>query len=558
MAKIENDKVNPETFYDIQDDATWAIVRMMPQLILVYALSIGLLGTVAVAIFRFHKYSSGGDFSLGWIFLGCAVFGLLLAVIHVIYAYRQPLEKITDKLGAEPLDQSDHYHSTFENVVEEICLAAPVSYVSARVIPTPRTNILAAGDREVAEVMITEGALGQLRRDELQTVVAHELAHIAYGDARLKLFTTNILESFEFFDLEKITADNRGYSLRHMRGRGALLVFVLALLSPLLKGLNRIFATGISLQREWRADATAVEYSRNPLALASALYRLGCEESEAVPVGNPGPVATYRESVTSPTYSHLLLVPFDSATQETRELSWWEELFQSHPPLGNRINKALELAKVPYSELQSRVHDQRSSPHLPLRALRDNKGNLLRDQNWWIFDGEEKQATPLVDLLRVDRWGNDALVAREGDSEWSKPEAHRELQAIKKLYDGENEEGDCPDCGAPFCRRFYLGVPIKVCLICGGVALTWRKVIRLESRHRDGKLPDHLGEIEDYTGYHGGDPIPEDEVVEGECPDCEVPFRAKRYHATELIVDQCPLCNLTWFEEDELTIGLNL
>jgi Zn-finger nucleic acid-binding protein len=387
------------------------------------------------------------------------------------------------------------------------------------------------------------------------------LAHIAYGDARLKLFTANILEIFEVFNLEKISKSSRatgGFRTRGVRGRGALVILVLALLAPLLKGLNRIFATGISLQREWRADATAVEYSRNPLALARALYRLGSLKAKSVSVGLPAPVRDYRESVASPAYSQLLLVPFDSASRGVKEISWWEKLFLSHPPVENRIARALNLARVPYSDFKQQVERERSSPQLDFPALRDEEGNLLHEQNWWIYaDGSESE-TNLVDLLSGEGLTGEALIAREGDEDWSKPDQHRNLKAIKKLYENEKEKGNCPQCGAPFCRRFYLGVPIKVCLLCGGVALSWRKVIRLETRHRDGKLPERLGNIEDYTGYHGGEPIPEDEMIGAECPDCEIPFRTKRYHATKLIVDQCPNCNLTWFEEDELAIALNL
>ncbi len=561
MKNFNREDVNPETFYDIQDDATWAIARMMPQLMLIYSISIGLLGTVGVVLLRFQQYSPALGFGIGWIFLSFAAFGLVIALVHAFLAYLRPLDKFTSRLGAEPLDPEDRYHSIFKNVVEEISLAAPVSYVSARVIPTPRTNALAAGDQQVAEVMITEGALGQLSREELQTVVAHELAHIAYGDARLKLFTANILEIFEIFNFEKISKSSRsvgGFRTRGTRGRGALVILVLALLAPLLKGLNRIFATGISLQREWRADATAVEYSRNPLALARALYRLGSLKSKSVSVGLPAPVRDYRESVASPAYSQLLLVPFDSASRGVKEISWWEKLFLSHPPVENRIARTLNLARVPYSDFKRQVERERSSPQLDLPALRDKEGNLLYKQNWWIYaDGSESE-TNLVDLLSGEGLTGEALIAREGDEDWSKPDQHRNLKAIKKLYENEKEKGNCPQCGAPFCRRFYLGVPIKVCLLCGGVALSWRKVIRLETRHRDGKLPERLGNIEDYTGYHGGEPIPEDEMIGAECPDCEIPFRTKRYHATKLIVDQCPNCNLTWFEEDELAIALNL
>ncbi len=567
MSQLKQDELHPETFYDIQDDAAWGIIRLMPVLLVVYALSVGLMGVVFIAFSSLEVWLQADRTYWIQVFLVSAGIGVLLALFHVVMAYRKPIDGMLQKLHAEPLDDEDHYHKTLRNVVQEIALAAPVKEVRPMVIPTGRTNAMAVGDRDRAVIMITEGALGRLRRDELQAVVAHEMAHVAYGDSRLKFFTASILETFDFVTLRDLNLDssgNRGTGFRiggsagRRRSGGAFAILILALITPILKGINRLVSTGISQQREWRADATAIEYCRDPLALASGLYRLGIMRASSSSVGGNPAVRSYRDAVSSPAYEPLLLVPFQSTRERTADIPWWKRLFESHPPLYNRIERAINLAGVSYSDLTSHIKRERQSPHVPVRALRDDSGTLLNDQTWWVHhDGDQTQVS-LLDLLTGGTVPEQSLVAREGDEEWSRPDEHPELSGVRTMFRSDGGHGGCPDCGSPLRRRFYLGVPIEACVLCGGVALPWRKLIRLESRHQANDLPDHLGSIEEYGGYHGSKDIPEDEVMEGNCPECETSFRSKRFRSSRLVVDQCPTCDLTWFEEDELTIALNL
>jgi|GEM_PF-392905 len=559
---MQSNDLNPETFYDIRDDATRAILMLTPQLLIVYSLSVGLLGAIIASFLLPSNGVSSIDWGYFWeYFLYGAGLGLLLALFHIYRAYTKSPANIAGQLGAEPLDSSDHYHNTFENVVEEICLPAPVDRVKPRVIPSSRTNALAVGDQEEAIVLITEGALGRLRRDELQAVVAHEMAHISYGDARLKSFTSAILQTFEIFSFKNISLSrykNRRRSRLRFRGRGAALYLLLVVVSTLLKGFNRIIATGISVQREWRADGTAIEYCRDPVALAAGLYQLGMVKPKIAPVGNPYPVDSYREAVSSPAFESLLLVPFDSVSRQHKTSTIIDRLFHTHPPLEERINRHLKLAGEPYSNLVSRLENEQPSPDVPFRAMRDKEGNPLQQQKWWLHREGESREVSFLDLLTGKALDKETLLAHEKDEDWSSPDQHPEFSAIKKMVEADGTKENCPECEVPLCRRVYLGVPIKVCLACGGIALTWRQLVRLEARHRDGELPARLGKIEEYTGYHGSEAIPEDEITGGECPHCKTSFRTKRYRGTKLIVDQCTVCKLTWFREDELTIALNL
>lgn len=567
MSRSRSEGLHPQTFYDIQDDATWSIIRLLPILIIIYSVSISLLIGVGLAVALEGSALFIDQSTWIWILGGGTVAGVLLAFVHAVLAYIRPLEKMMRKLRADPLDEDDHFHQTFQNVVDEIRIASPVKKVMARVIPTARTNAMAMGDRDEAVVILTEGALGILRRDELQAVVAHEMAHISYGDARLKYFTANLVETFDFISANSLFGNGNSASDRQWgnirigrgSGRAGLAIVAIYLLSRLLKFINRLFSTTISQQREWRADATAIEYCRDPEALASALYKLGMVDSKMSSAKYTGPMEAFQLAVESPAMESLLLVPFDSAETNHQSIGWFHRLFQAHPPLFNRIEKCLKLAHSSFSNLRQRLKRKRTSPYVPVRALRDSSGHSLSDQPWYIRQNGETRQVSITQLLSGGILQEETPVARGGDAEWKLPDEHDQLHTLRAIYQtGSAGHMDCPECGVSMRRRYYLGVPLEACVLCGGVALPWKKLVRLESRYRGGDVPEYIEDLDQYRGYHGGEPIEENEIVEVQCPACRADFHARRFGGTGLVVDSCEICGLTWFEEDELMIGLTL
>lgn len=569
MSDLREGNVNPETFYDIQDDANTSLYVLIPSLVGIYALGLGLIGVILFSGFStfsetvaFFSWSWG---EWGTLFGVFAFFGGAFALIHAYSAFNQPITDFIRKLGAEGLDPDDHYHKKFNNIVDEIAVAADIDNVHRGVIPTAKKNALSLGDRGEAAILVTEGALGWLRRDELQALVAHEMAHVVYGDSRLKLFTVNILSTFTYLNPSGFDKTKLGCLGCWLGPLSIPIIIIAAIISPLLELMNRTLSMMISQQREWRADGTAVEYSRDPLAMASALHKLGKipPELSLFEKDKETKELKYSESIDSPIYEFLLMVPQESESDDSNYEPWFgslglESVTGTHPPLQDRINRQLNLANVPQSELESRLEKERESPHVPVRALRDDEGNRLLDQNWSFRDEEGEHVTDLIELVTGGVLSEDTLISKEADKDWSKPSEHSDYKKIEQIFRTDGSHGTCPDCGAGLRLRFYLGVPIEACVLCGGVALSWRKTIRLESRHRDGDLPERLGSIDDYSGYHGEETIPEDEKVEGCCPDCGSTFKAQNYGSSNLIVDLCPACNTSWFEEDELTIALNL
>jgi Zn-dependent protease with chaperone function len=196
--------------------------------------------------------------------------------------------RVAEALGAEEVthDTQNAYKRRYLNVVDEMAIAAGLPRPRAFVVKHEQgINAFAAGhDPERAAVGVTHGALAKLTRQELAGVVAHEMAHIRNRDTRL-----NVRLLAMVYGLVALYVLGRGF-LRAMafrrRGRNdrgaapllliGLALFVLGLLGALF---GRILQSAVSRRREYLADATAVEFTRNPAGLANALKKIGATQA---------------------------------------------------------------------------------------------------------------------------------------------------------------------------------------------------------------------------------------------------------------------------------------
>jgi Zn-dependent protease with chaperone function len=210
------------------------------------------------------------------------------------------------------------------NVVEEMAIAAGLPVPALYVLPAETgVNAFAAGfspDRAV--IAVTRGALDTLTRDELQGVIAHELSHVVNGDARLNLQLVAIIGGITVLAavgrlLARATGESGPRRLGRRRGGGALLAagLVIWLAGSVGALFARIIRAAVSRQREFLADAAAVQFTRNPDGLAGALAKIG---------GAGSLIA----SAFAPEASHLF---FANALA-----SRW---FATHPPLEERIRR---------------------------------------------------------------------------------------------------------------------------------------------------------------------------------------------------------------------------
>jgi Zn-dependent protease with chaperone function len=253
-------------------------------------------------------------FTLG--IIGCAS-------LFKIAKLRSGGEAVARELGATlvPMDTSDPLLRRLRNVVEEIAIASGVPVPQVFVLEDEGgINAFAAGYAPGdAAVAVTRGALERLNRDELQGVIAHEFSHVLNGDMRLNIRLMGVL-----FGILVLAIVGREVLLR-VRGGGdrnaaAILVAALALIVVGYVGLlaGRMIKAGVSRQREYLADASAVQFTRQPDGIAGALKKIAASAGGSKLTQHNG------EEI-----SHML---FGDGVG-------YSALFATHPPLHDRIKR---------------------------------------------------------------------------------------------------------------------------------------------------------------------------------------------------------------------------
>lgn len=218
---------------------------------------------------------------------GLTLFVIVGGSLFKLWQLRDGGEALADMLGASEIlpDTESPDQRRLRNVVEEMSLASG--------IPAPRTYVLSheqginafvAGYRpSEAVVMVTQGTLAELNRDELQGVIAHEFSHIFNADMRINMRLMAVLAGI--LTIGKVgefllhSHRRRGFSSRRSSGSkegSALIILGLALMAIGYIGLffGRLIKAAISRQRELLADASAVQFTRNPSGLAGALISI--------------------------------------------------------------------------------------------------------------------------------------------------------------------------------------------------------------------------------------------------------------------------------------------
>ena len=263
---------------------------------LVVLFSLAVLGVIAasyVAAIIGLSYTKAGQPWWDFQVLTFVTFGTLILVgLASLFKWMQLRDggrAVAEMVGGRRVDP----HTTnlkerqLLNVVEEMAIASGLPMPSVYVLPDEEgINAFAAGlTTSDAVVAVTDGTLQKLTRDELQGVIAHEFSHILNGDMRLNLRITALV-----FGILVIGLIGRGvlYSMRYTRvrsdnnknGGGAALIALGAGVALMLIGyagyfFGRLIQAAVSRQREFLADASAVQFTRNPGGITGALKKIG-------------------------------------------------------------------------------------------------------------------------------------------------------------------------------------------------------------------------------------------------------------------------------------------
>jgi heat shock protein HtpX len=318
----------PATFRDL----IAANKRNSAILVVLFVLFTALVALVlALAIVLYVNPSASTEASL-W---QSAIVGGIAAGVSLLFSwfsYYNGDKMVLAVSGARPLEKKDD--PQLFNVVEEVAIAAGVPMPKVYLIQDSAPNAFATGrDPEHASMAITRGLRDKLNREELQGVIAHEMAHIQNFDIRLMLLLAVLigvivmLADFFWqilrFGPRRRSSDDRG------EGKGGnplmAIVFVvaviLAIIAPILAQLIQL---AVSRQREYLADATGVQLTRNPIGLARALQKID-SDPEVLETANRGTAHLY---IANP------IKKFEARASS---------MFASHPPIKERIRRLLAL-----------------------------------------------------------------------------------------------------------------------------------------------------------------------------------------------------------------------
>jgi heat shock protein HtpX len=266
------------------------------------------------------------------------VFAILFGSVQAWWGLRSGDKAVLRAVGAVPVDSSttDPALRQLVNVVEEMKIASGLPMPKVYVIPDSDPNAFATGkDPEHASVAVTRGLLEKLNREELQGVIAHEMSHIRNLD--IKLMTTIaalvgavVLLSDWGMRSFRYGGGGRSRSSSKKGGGAGMILLVLWVIAVVLAPiLAQILAMTVSREREYLADATGAELTRNPAGLASALKKI---EMEYQPTKN----------INRGT-AHLCIADPMGRKMDLRE-GFVADLLATHPPMPKRINKLMQMA----------------------------------------------------------------------------------------------------------------------------------------------------------------------------------------------------------------------
>ena len=230
--------------------------------------------------------------------------------------------------NAKQIDKADA--PQLYNVVEEMAIAAGVPMPKVMVLETDALNAFATGSKPGSgTIAVTRGLLNSLSRDELQGVVAHEMSHLANLDTRYMVVVgvTVGLIALVCDMLLRSLAWGRGSrsSSSDKKGGGAVILIILLIVVAILAPIAAKFVQmAVSRQREYLADATSVQFTRNPSGLISALGKLA-EKAEPFP------------GVSRATQHLFIVNPVQTFTAKS------SALLATHPDIADRIARLRNL-----------------------------------------------------------------------------------------------------------------------------------------------------------------------------------------------------------------------
>lgn len=241
----------------------------------------------------------------------------LILIIYMSFTMLSPQTIVMKINHAKAIKKEDA--PTLYNIVEEVCISAGLKTIpEVYIISDDSPNAFATGiSHDKAAVAITSGLLKKLNREELEGVIAHEIAHIMNYDVRLSTITIALLSVI-------IVLCDARFLLRLDRNSSPITIIIELVFMILAPVIAYSLQMAVSRNREYLADATAVSFTRNPLGLISALEKI---DNDSHKVNN----------ISSTCACMYIADPFkkkfDKDGKKNNNTSW----FSTHPAIEDRI-----------------------------------------------------------------------------------------------------------------------------------------------------------------------------------------------------------------------------
>jgi Zn-dependent protease with chaperone function/Zn-finger nucleic acid-binding protein len=507
---VSADTGRPRRPFAIEPESGWRIWALF---FLLVALAFGAFWALCVVVSAALYLGSSGAGSMTWVLTARGVVLIFAAALTGAALYWSvsrlgARERLLGAMHCRPLDPGDSYHRRLADVVEELRIASGSRGVECVTVATLGLNAFAFSDLHGGGVVgVTEGALARLSRPQLQAVVAHEFGHVASGSwvtATVSCLLFGIHSALG--DRLEEAAAGTGSSLP------VLTVVGLRGWLWLLRNASAVTSTALGRERERRADLAAVRYTRDPLSLAEALRVISRHPRGAgfIPDG---------------------LAPLcirEAAPPDDHPRGGWKS---AQPSIDERIGALLAMAAA--------------SPDRFARQVDEAEEHLGAREHWSPAPAPGTATAPATRPAP-------AAVPVPLLPELPLGSRHASAPFVPRA-------AACPSCGSSLSTAEYEGLRLTVCPECGGRLVAPDEVDKLLARRETAFTPEQT-RLAAFLAARGDELRRTAAHARGRlgaallhCPSCGRSMVRRHYdydHAVE--VDFCSVCELYWFERDEL------
>lgn len=530
----------PITFIDIEKRKSWRIaIFFFILLCLYYLVAIAFVQGLFFVFPLFYIKSSSifiwnEPHILIIIFVSC----VFLTIIHFYFSGYNAVKSVMKNIGAISPDKNDGIHRRFINVLDEIkVVSGTTKDIQPMVIPSLSLNAMAVSDlKGESAIAITEGLLSRVSREQLEAILAHESYHILSGDCLEATIATSLFGLYAAM-LDKLQSFGEDEKMEGSLHPAFLPFFILFKLSQLLSFF-------ISREREYRADAAAVKMTRNPVALAEALYLISNNWKGS------GVIGSGLEML-------CVINPKESSIDESE--GFWANLLSTHPPIKKRINILLNMAHLSLVELEKRILEKQNK----------DSQDKSEEIKYYALDTSNKWEGPfnVSELMDIPWLSPKTWIKKTASNTIERASEDDSLrflfnERLKTINPQSITDISCPLCKQPLLKIPYERTYIYKCHYCKGCLVENDKISRIVAR-REERFDERLEALARAVQADNqrkmilrktkGIIAEIPRVIK--CPKCNNPMMRRFYSLVYLVeIDSCGLCNITWFDSDELEI----